>query len=362
MLMIKQVGIIGRRGLVGRVLLRRMIEENDFIHFEPHFFSTSQKGLRVQVHTLGEFILKDAHSIAELKVMDIILSVQGSHWTAKYLKQLRSSHWKGQFIDAASHLRMEKNSIIVLDPVNLTHIKEALSNKMNHFIGGNCTVSLLMMAVGGLFKEDWIEWVSTMTYQAASGAGAEAMIALVKQMHRYGQESGKNEDLTMTDILDLHRIPHDREHLAGSLLPWIDTKRPNEEQTKEEWKGHHEGNKILGREKNPIPIDGTCVRVGVLRSHSQGLTIKLKKNIPLCEIKEILLKQNQFIKYIENDREKTIGSLTPHSVSGTLNIHIGRVRKMILGDRYLNIFTVGDQLLWGAAEPLRRMLKILISQ
>ncbi len=375
---IKNVGIIGQRGMVGSVLRRRMTEENDYSLINPVFFSAGQKGQKLSLPEInGDFILQDALDPNVLKEMDIIISTQGSSWTQKMLPSLRNLGWNGFFIDAASELRMNEDSVIVLDPLNYKNIEEGIQKGVKNFIGGNCTVSLLLLAIGGLFEKDWVEWISTMTYQAASGAGARNMLELVKQMNYFGKslvDLPMNEkELTSEDILRLDQkliqlskednFPKDNfgYPLAGSVLPWIDTLVPETMQSREEWKAAVEANKILGRQGEKfIPIDGTCVRVGAMRCHSQGVTLKLKKNIPLDEIQAAITSHNDWVQLIQNEKDTTLQKLTPLSYSGTLNIGVGRLRKMNLGPEFLNFFTVGDQLLWGAAEPLRRTLRMLI--
>ena len=315
--------------------------------------------------------LKDAKNIAELKAMDTIVSCQGTDYTAEIFPKLRADGWKGHWIDAASALRMEKDAVIILDPVNLDVIQNALGKGGKNWIGGNCTVSLMLMALDGLFREDLVEWATAMTYQAASGAGAQNMRELLKQMgeaHRVASELLSDPASAILDIdrevagtLRDERFPtaHFGVPLAGSLIPWIDKDLGNG-QSKEEWKGQAETNKILGRETNPVPIDGLCVRIGAMRCHSQALTIKLKKDVPLDEINMILAEANAWAKVVPNEREASMQQLTPATVTGTLSVPVGRLRKMSMGNEYLSAFTVGDQLLWGAAEPLRRMLRILV--
>jgi len=367
----KKVGLVGWRGMVGSVLMQRMQEEKDFDLIEPILFTTSQHGQ--QGPDIGKEIplLKDAKNIDELKAMDIIITCQGGDYTSEVYPALRNSGWKGYWIDAASTLRMESDSIIILDPVNQDVIKDALHKEGKTFVGGNCTVSLMLMGLGGLFQQNEIEWLTAMTYQAASGAGAQNMRELVRQMGSVRDSVAGLLDNPASAILDLDQqvAEHIRSEgyptdnfgvpLAGSLIPYID-KQLNSGQSKEEWKAQAETNKILGRSDNPIKIDGTCVRIGAMRCHSQALTIKLKRNIPLDEIHDMLDEANDWSKVIPNDREITINELTPVKVTGTLSVPVGRLRKMSMGDDYLNAFTVGDQLLWGAAEPLRRMLRILI--
>ncbi|MGE5490979.1 MAG: aspartate-semialdehyde dehydrogenase [Actinomycetota bacterium] len=373
----KKVGLVGWRGMVGSVLMQRMVEEGDFAHIEPVYFSTSAAGGKAPAFGGKEGgTLKDASSIADLKQMDIIITCQGGDYTKEIFPQLRAAGWNGHWIDAASSLRMADDAVIVLDPVNMHVIKDALAKGGKNWIGGNCTVSLMLMGIGGLFQHDLVEWVSSMTYQAASGAGAQNMRELISQM---GAIHASVADLLAdpaSAILDIDRkvaetIRSDsfpkknfrNTPLAGSLIPWIDVPVENG-QSKEEWKGGAECNKILGkpafRSAGSIPIDGLCVRIGAMRCHSQGLTIKLKKDVPLDEISDIIAKNNQWAKVVPNEREISERELTPAAVTGTLTVPVGRLHKLAMGNDYLGAFTCGDQLLWGAAEPLRRMLRILI--
>lgn len=368
----KRVGFVGWRGMVGSVLMDRMREEKDFdLIDEPVFFTTSQVGQAGP--DIGKDIppLKDATDIEALKQMDAIVTCQGGDYTKQVFADLRASGWNGYWIDAASALRMADDSVIVLDPVNRNVVDQALADGKKDFIGGNCTVSLMLMGLGGLFQNDLVEWMTAMTYQAASGAGARNMRELLNQMgHLRDTASDLLED-PRSAILDIDRVvtedmrsegyPTDNfgVPLAGSLIPWIDVALENG-QSKEEWKAVSETNKILGRSDNIIPIDGTCVRIGAMRCHSQALTIKLKKDVPVDEISQMLDEANEWSKVIPNDRQLTMDELSPAKVTGTLSVPVGRLRKMNLGDEYLNAFTVGDQLLWGAAEPLRRMLRILL--
>jgi aspartate-semialdehyde dehydrogenase len=360
--------------MVGSVLMDRMREENDFAQIdEPVFFTTSQAGQPGP--DIGKPVpaLRDAGDIAALAEMDVILTCQGGDYTKQVYPQLRKAGWNGYWIDAASALRMDKDAVIILDPVNLAVIEQALADGRKDFIGGNCTVSLMLMALGGLFNADLVEWATSMTYQAASGAGAKNMRELLAQMGVLRDSVGGLLADPASAILDIDRqvtqtlrsdtYPHANfgVPLAGSLIPWIDVPLENG-QSKEEWKGYAETNKILGRSADPIPIDGTCVRVGAMRCHSQALTIKLKRDVPLDEIEQILDEANPWSLVVPNEREATVRELTPARVTGTLSIPVGRLRKMNLGPEYLNAFTVGDQLLWGAAEPLRRMLGILQRQ
>ncbi|WP_026291538.1 aspartate-semialdehyde dehydrogenase [Marinobacterium rhizophilum] len=368
----KRVGFVGWRGMVGSVLMQRMRDERDFDQIdEPVFFTTSQVGEAGP--DIGKSIpaLKDAQDINELKQMDAIISCQGGDYTKDIFPQLRAAGWKGYWIDAASSLRMDADSLIVLDPVNLDVIKDGLSRGVKNFIGGNCTVSLMLMGLGGLFKAGQIEWLTSMTYQAASGGGARHMRELISQMGIIHGSVADQLDASSA-ILDVDRkvaetlrsgqMPIDNfgVPLAGGLIPWIDSPLDNG-QTREEWKGVAETNKILGLSAQPIPIDGTCVRIGAMRCHSQAFTIKLKQDIPLDEIEGMIADANDWVKLVPNDRELTMRELTPAKVTGTLSVPVGRVRKMNLGGEYLNAFSVGDQLLWGAAEPLRRMLRILMA-
>jgi aspartate-semialdehyde dehydrogenase len=368
----KRVGLIGWRGMVGSVLMQRMREEKDFDHFEPIFFTTSQAGKPGP--DIGKDVpaLKDANNIDELKAMDIIVTSQGGDYTKEVYPQLRNAGWNGYWIDAASALRMVDDSIIVLDPVNKDVIEKGVANGVKTFVGGNCTVSLMLMAIGGLFDKGLIEWITPMTYQAASGAGARNMRELIKQMGAVHDDVASLVDDPASAILEIDRkvtsflrsdeyptnewpVP-----LAASLIPWIDV--PLESgQSKEEWKAQVETNKILGRSDNQIPIDGLCVRVGAMRCHSQALTIKMTRDVPLDEIHDIIAQHNDWVKVVPNDRQLTMTDLTPAAVTGTLTVPVGRMRKLTMGNDYLSAFTVGDQLLWGAAEPLRRMLRILLN-
>lgn len=368
-----KLGIVGWRGMVGQVLMDRMISESDFAHFETTFFSTSQKNQPSPFKlSSANPVLQDAYDINELKKMDIILTCQGGDYTKKVHAELRASGFKGYWIDAASTLRMEDNAVIVLDPINKDVIQRALKNNQKDFIGGNCTVSLMMLALGGLFKNNHIEWVTSMTYQAASGAGARHMFELLRQMKFVTDKVMATGENLADDILNVERnvksllsdsqFPKENfgHALAFNLLPWIDSELDNG-QSKEEWKGGAEANKIL-QTKSLIPIDGTCVRVSAMRCHSQALTIKLKSDIPMDEIESMIKEHNQWVQFVPNTKAETLKLLTPQNASGSLSIPIGRMRKMNLGPTYLNAFTVGDQLLWGAAEPLRRMLLILLEK
>ena len=367
----KRVGLVGWRGMVGSVLMQRMREENDFAHIEPVFFTTSNVGGKAPEFAAGAPALKCAKNIAELKSLDIIISCQGGDYTSEVFPKLREAGWKGHWIDAASTLRMKDDAVIILDPVNMGVIKDALAKGGRNWIGGNCTVSLMMMALGGLFKAGYIEWMSSMTYQAASGAGAQNMRELLSQMGEAHRVVKGLLDDPASAILDIDRevagILRDDNFptanfgvpLAGSLIPWIDKDLGNG-QSREEWKGEAETNKILGRSATPIPVDGLCVRIGAMRCHSQAVTIKLTKDIPLGEINDLLAAHNDWVKVVPNQREVTLRELTPTAVTGTLSVPVGRLRKLSMGPQYLSAFTVGDQLLWGAAEPLRRMLRILL--
>jgi aspartate-semialdehyde dehydrogenase len=369
----KRVGLVGWRGMVGSVLVQRMREENDFALIDPHFFSTSSVGGNGPAIGRETPALKDANSIAALREMDVILSCQGGDYTNEIHPQLRAAGWRGYWIDAASALRMKKDAVIILDPVNREVIDRALTDGLKDYIGGNCTVSLMLMGLGGLFKAGLVEWMSAMTYQAASGAGAQNMRELLKQMGAAHQAVAGALADEASSILDIDRevsallrspaLP--REHfgvaLAGSLIPYID-KQLDGGQSKEEWKGQAETNKILGREREPIPVDGICVRVGALRCHSQALTIKLKRDVPLDELTALIKGANAWVRVIPNEREASIRELTPAAVSGRLEVPVGRLRKLNMGPQYLGAFTCGDQLLWGAAEPLRRMLRILLER
>jgi aspartate-semialdehyde dehydrogenase len=367
----KRVGFVGWRGMVGSVLMQRMVEEGDFNHIdEPVFFTTSQVGQAGP--DIGKTIptLKDATDIDTLKTMDAIISCQGGDYTKAVYSKLRDAGWHGYWIDAASSLRMDDDSIIVLDPVNRKIIDKGIASGVKTFAGGNCTVSLMLMALGGLFKEGHIEWLTSMTYQAASGGGARHMRELVSQMgviHASVSDqldSGSailalDEKVSQTIAGNTMPVDQFGVPLAGSLIPFIDAPLDNG-QSKEEWKGFVETNKILGNIHKPIPIDGTCVRIGSMRCHSQAFTIKLKSDIPMSEIEGMLAQANDWVSVVPNTKEASMADLTPAKVTGTLNVPVGRLRKMNLGSKYLNAFSVGDQLLWGAAEPLRRTLRILL--
>ncbi|MEO4048222.1 aspartate-semialdehyde dehydrogenase [Pseudomonas sp. CAU 1711] len=369
----KRVGLIGWRGMVGSVLMQRMLEERDFDLIEPVFFTTSNVG--GQGPAIGKDIapLKDAYSIDELKSLDVILTCQGGDYTNEVFPKLREAGWNGYWIDAASSLRMADDAVIVLDPVNRRVIDQSLDAGTRNYIGGNCTVSLMLMALGGLYEAGLVEWMSAMTYQAASGAGAQNMRELIKQMGAIHGAVAEDLANPASAILDIDRkvaetmrgeaFPVDNfgVPLAGSLIPYIDKELPNG-QSREEWKGQAETNKILGRNKSPIPVDGLCVRIGAMRCHSQALTIKLNKDVPMADIEGLISQHNPWVKLVPNSREASIRELGPTAVTGTLSVPVGRLRKLNMGSQYLGAFTVGDQLLWGAAEPLRRMLRILLER
>ncbi|MBP0632145.1 aspartate-semialdehyde dehydrogenase [Cupriavidus sp. AcVe19-1a] len=374
------VGLVGWRGMVGSVLMQRMQEERDFDHIEPVFFSTSNAGGKAPAMAKNETTLKDANDIEALKKCDVVLTAQGGDYTNEVFPKLREAGWKGYWIDAASSLRMKDDAIIVLDPVNQGVIKDALSKGVKNFVGGNCTVSCMLMGLGGLFQADLVEWMTSMTYQAASGGGAQHMRELLTQFGTLNASVKSLLDNPASAILEIDRTILATQHglsaeetkqfgvpLAGNLIPWIDKDLGNG-QSREEWKGGAETNKILGRGEGflgatgatPIAVDGLCVRIGAMRCHSQALTIKLRRDVPLDEIEGMLAAHNRWAKVVPNTREASMTDLTPAAVTGTLTIPVGRLRKMQMGGEYLSAFTVGDQLLWGAAEPLRRMLRILI--
>ena len=367
------VGIVGWRGMVGSVLMERMAAEGDFSRFEPVFFSTSQAGKPGPDIGGGPRTVLDANDADKLAEMAVIVSCQGGAYTEAIHPLLRQRGWRGFWIDAASTLRMRDDSVIVLDPVNRAVIDRALDQGIRDYIGGNCTVSLMLMAIGGLFEKAWIEWLSAMTYQSASGAGANNMRELVAQMGRLGDGARSLLDDPAASILAIDRqisatlrdpefpTQHFGAPLAASLIPWID-RAMGDGQTKEEWKGMVETNKILGRSDRPVAIDGQCVRVGAMRCHSQALTIKLTGDIPLDEIEAAIAAANDWVSVVPNEKQATLAQLSPAAVSGTLNVPIGRIRKMKIGPRFLTAFTVGDQLLWGAAEPLRRVLNIILAR
>lgn len=368
-----RVGLVGWRGMVGSVLLERMRAEHDFDLIEPTFFTTSNVGGNAPDVGQGATPLKDGRSVEALSEAEVIVSCQGGDYTNEIHPRLRAAGWNGYWIDAASALRMREDAVIILDPVNLSVIEDALAAGVRNFIGGNCTVSLMLMGMHGLFKHGLVEWTTAMTYQAASGAGAQHMRELVAQMGAvHGCAAGLLKD-PASAILEIDRRVADalcgdalpREQfgvpLAGSLIPWIDKDLGNG-QSREEWKAQAEGNKILGREADPIPMDGICVRVGAMRCHSQALTIKLARDVPLDEIEGMIAEANEWVMVVPNTREASVRELSPAQVTGSLRVPIGRLRKMSMGGQYLAAFTVGDQLLWGAAEPLRRMLRILLEQ
>lgn len=366
-----KVGLVGWRGMVGSVLMQRMVEENDFTHFEPFYFSTSNAGGEAPVFG-GKTApnLMDASDLNSLKQMDVIVSCQGGDYTSDIFPKLKAENWDGYWIDAASTLRMADDAVIVLDPVNNHVIQDALTKGIKTYVGGNCTVSLMLMGLGSLFQNNLVEWATSMTYQAASGAGAQNMRELITGMGYLYNNTKDLLDDPKSAILDIDRKIAELQRgedfpkanfgvpLAGSLIPYID-KQLDSGQSKEEWKGQAETNKILGN-SSIVPIDGHCVRIGAMRCHSQALTLKLRKDVPLNEIEDMIAQSNPWAKVIPNTREASMNDLTPVAVTGTLSIPVGRLRKLNMGKEYLGAFTVGDQLLWGAAEPLRRMLRILI--
>jgi aspartate-semialdehyde dehydrogenase len=361
-----RVGFIGWRGMVGSVLLQRMREEGDFAGLESVFFSTSNVGGAAPDEGGPGAILHDARDLKRLAACDVLVSCQGGDYTTEVFAPLRKSGWRGYWIDAASTLRMADDAVIILDPVNASVIEQGLARGLRNYIGGNCTVSLMLMAVAGVLQAGLVEWISTMTYQAASGGGAAKMLELVAQMGRLVEPVRKSpsENALAVDrmVIEAQRsasLPTEEfgAPLAGSLLAWIDKDMPGG-QTREEWKGMAEANKIMGLNP-PVVVDGICVRVGTMRCHSQGLVIKMKRDVPLPEIEKFLAGANEWVRVIPNNKEATLRDLTPTAVSGTLDVAIGRLHKLKMGPEYLGAFTVGDQLLWGAAEPLRRMLNIL---
>jgi aspartate-semialdehyde dehydrogenase len=383
--MSKLVGLVGWRGMVGSVLMDRMTQEQDFDLIEPLFFSTSNAGGVAPAQAKNETHLQDAFNIEALKRCDIIITAQGGDYTSEVFPKLRQSGWKGHWIDAASTLRMQDDAVIILDPVNLPVIQKALTQGSNNWVGGNCTVSCMLMGVGALFKADLVEWMSTQTYQAASGGGAQHMRELLTQYGTLYAEVKALLDDPKSAILEIDRlviakqrslqgqeIEHFGVPLGGSLIPWIDKDlglgKQREEagwgMSREEWKGMAETNKILGQGPGfgteAIPVDGICVRVGAMRCHSQALTLKLKKDVPVEDLESMIAADNPWVKLVPNTREATVQDLTPVATTGTLRIPVGRIRKMAMGPQYISAFTVGDQLLWGAAEPLRRMLRILL--
>jgi aspartate-semialdehyde dehydrogenase len=376
--MAKQVltGLVGWRGMVGSVLLERMRGEGDFALIEPVFFSTSNAGGAAPAEAKNESKLFDAYDIDALKRCEIVITAQGGEYTKQVYPQLRAAGWKGYWIDAAKTLRMADDAVIILDPVNLNVIKDALKRGVRDYIGGNCTVSCMLMGVGALFKADLVEWMTCTTYQAASGGGAQHMRELLTQYGTLNAAVRPLLDDPASAILEIDRrvldtqrglsgdaVAHFGVPLGGSLIPWIDADR-GDGTSLEEWKGGAETNKILGRGPGfgsaPTPIDSICVRVGAMRCHSQALTIKLKKDVPLADIESLIANDNAWVKLVPNTREATVQRLTPVAVTGTMDIPVGRLRKLALGSQYLGAFTIGDQLLWGAAEPLRRMLRILL--
>jgi aspartate-semialdehyde dehydrogenase len=368
----QRVGLVGWRGMVGSVLMGRMHAEGDFSHFEPSFFSTSGAGQKAPAEAAHDKLL-DAFDLKALASQHVIVTAQGGDYTEAVYQPLRDSGWNGIWIDAAKTLRMQHDAVIILDPMNHDLIEDAIGRGVRNFIGGNCTVSCMLMAVGGLFREDLVEWMSCSTYQAASGGGAQHMRELLTQMGALHSAVAKDLADPASAILDIDRAVLARQHqmqgdevthfkvpLGGSLIPWIDADL-GDGRSREEWKGHVETNKILGRKagsaRPEIPIDSTCVRIGAMRCHSQNLTIKLRRDVPLDEITHIIASTSSWTRLIDNQVEPTIKALTPAAVTGTLEIPVGRVRKLAMGPEYLGAFTVGDQLLWGAAEPLRRMLR-----
>ncbi|MBX3586612.1 MAG: aspartate-semialdehyde dehydrogenase [Ramlibacter sp.] len=370
------VGLVGWRGMVGSVLMDRMQAEGDFGLIEPVFFSTSNAGGKAPAQAKNETTLKDAHDIEALRKCDIVITAQGGDYTTEVFPKLRAAGWTGHWIDAASTLRMKDDAIIILDPVNLPVIKNALARGGRNWIGGNCTVSCMLMGVGALYKAGLVEWMSAMTYQAASGGGAQHMRELLTQFGTLNAEVRSLLDDPKSAILEIDRKVLARQHsltsdetanfgvpLGGSLIPWID-KDLGDGTSKEEWKAGVETNKILGQGPGfgtpATPVDGFCVRVGAMRCHSQALTFKLRKDVPLADIEALIAADNAWVKVVPNTREATMKDLTPVAVTGTLGIPVGRIRKLAMGPEYVGAFTIGDQLLWGAAEPLRRMLRILL--
>jgi len=368
-----KVGLIGWRGMVGSVLVGRMQEERDFDHVRTTLFSTTQAGQAAMALPNAQAVVADASDIGALSSMDVLISCQGGDYTTAMHPKLRAAGWSGYWIDAASTLRMQDGAVIILDPVNRGVIDAALAAGRRDFIGGNCTVSLMLMAMGGLFREGLVEWVTAMTYQAASGAGAQNMRELLAQMGAAHEEVRVLLADPKSNILDIDRAVSARlrsdafpteqfgHALAGSLLPWIDKDLGNG-QSREEWKGMAECNKILGRSADPVPVDGICVRIGAMRCHSQALTIKLARDLPMAEVEALLASGNDWVEVVPNRREDSLARLTPAAVTGDLKVPIGRLRKLPMGGSYLTAFTVGDQLLWGAAEPLRRMLRLLLER
>ena len=384
--MSKLVGLVGWRGMVGSVLMDRMKTEGDFELIEPLFFSTSNSGGKAPALAKNETTLQDAFNIDALKRCEIIITAQGGDYTSEVFPKLRAAGWKGHWIDAASTLRMDKDAVLILDPVNLPVIQKAMAAGGKNWIGGNCTVSCMLMGVGALYKAGLVEWMSTQTYQAASGGGAQHMRELLTQYGTLNAEVKALLDDPKSSILDIDRLVAAKQRsltaaetenfvvpLGGSLIPWIDKdlgigKSQDEAgwgTSKEEWKGMAETNKILGQGEGfgsaAVPVDGFCVRIGAMRCHSQALTFKLKKNVPVADIEAMIAADNAWVKVVPNTREASIRELTPVAVTGTMHIPVGRIRKLAMGEDYLGAFTVGDQLLWGAAEPLRRMLRILLN-
>ena len=374
----KLVGLVGWRGMVGSVLMQRMQDEGDFAHIEPVFFTTSNAGGKAPAMAKNETTLKDATDITELSKCEIIISCQGGDYTSDVFPKLRAAGWNGYWIDAASTLRMNDDAVIVLDPVNLDVIKNAMTRGVKNYVGGNCTVSCMLMGLGGLFQHGLVDWMTSMTYQAASGGGAQHMRELLTQFGTINSAVKPLLDNPAAAILEIDRAVLATQHdmsadetkqfgvpLAGNLIPWIDKDLGNG-QSKEEWKAGVETNKILGRGASfgskEIAVDGLCVRIGAMRCHSQALTIKLTKDVPLDEINDIIAANNQWVKVVPNNREASMRDLSPAAVTGSLTIPVGRLRKMSMGGEYLSAFTVGDQLLWGAAEPLRRMLRIILDK
>jgi aspartate-semialdehyde dehydrogenase len=370
------VGLVGWRGMVGSVLMDRMQAEGDFALIEPQFFSTSNAGGKAPAQAKNETTLKNAFDIEALKKCDIVVTAQGGDYTTEVYPKLRAAGWNGHWIDAASTLRMKEDAVIVLDPVNLPVIKNALSKGGKNWIGGNCTVSCMLMGVGALYKAGLVEWMSSMTYQAASGGGAQHMRELLTQFGTLNAEVRPLLDDPKSAILEIDRKILARQQsmsaaetenfgvpLGGSLIPWIDKDLGNGV-SREEWKAGAETNKILGQGEGfgtpATPVDGFCVRVGAMRCHSQALTFKLRKDVPLADVEQLIANDNAWVKVVANNREATLKDLTPVAVTGTLDIPVGRIRKLAMGPEYLGAFTIGDQLLWGAAEPLRRMLRILL--
>ncbi|MEI2814797.1 MAG: aspartate-semialdehyde dehydrogenase [Burkholderiaceae bacterium] len=370
------VGLVGWRGMVGSVLIDRMQAEGDFALIEPVFFSTSNAGGQAPAFAKNETKLNDAFDIEALKKCDIIVTAQGGDYTKEVFPKLRAAGWNGHWIDAASTLRMQDDAIIILDPVNLPVIKNSLAKGMNNWVGGNCTVSCMLMGVGALYKAGLVEWMTTMTYQAASGGGAQHMRELLTQFGTLNGEVRSLLDDPKSAILEIDRKVLAKQQaltaaetanfgapLGGSLIPWIDADLGNG-MSKEEWKGGAETNKILGQGTmfgtESTPVDGFCVRIGAMRCHSQALTFKLKKDVPVADLEAMMAADNEWVKVVPNTKEATLRELTPVQVTGTMRIPVGRVRKLAMGPEYVGAFTIGDQLLWGAAEPLRRMLRILL--